>query len=152
MSKSKLEYIWLDGYTPTANLRSKTKIVEDFGGTLADCPMWSFDGSSTQQAEGGSSDCLLKPVAIYPDPERNNGFLVMTEVLNADGTAHVSNGRATIDDDDNDFWFGFEQEYFLWDPETNLPIGFPVTKLHKDSFTVRQVQRMHLVVKWWKST
>ena len=59
MSKTKLEYIWLDGYKPTANLRSKTKIVEKFGGKLSDCPMWSFDGSSTQQAEGGSSDCFL---------------------------------------------------------------------------------------------
>jgi len=51
----------------------------------------------------------------------------MTEVLNADGSAHDSNGRATIDeaDDDEDFWFGFEQEYFLWDPITNLPPGFP---------------------------
>ena len=49
----------------------------------------------------------------------------MTEVLNADGTPHESNGRATIDDDDNDFWFGFEQEYFLNDPTTNLPLGFP---------------------------
>ncbi|MCL4109192.1 UNVERIFIED_CONTAM: hypothetical protein GTU68_028373 [Idotea baltica] len=49
----------------------------------------------------------------------------MTEVLNADGTAHETNGRATIDDDDGDFWFGFEQEYFLWDAETNLPLGFP---------------------------
>ena len=27
MSKTKLEYIWLDGYTPTQSLRSKTKIV-----------------------------------------------------------------------------------------------------------------------------
>ena len=45
MTKSKLEYIWLDGYTPTANLRSKTKIEADFGGALEDCPMWSFDGS-----------------------------------------------------------------------------------------------------------
>ena len=125
MSKTKLEYIWLDGYKPTANLRSKTKIVDKFGGKLSDCPMWSFDGSSTQQAEGGSSDCLLKPVAVYPDPVRKNAYLVMTEVLNADGTPHESNGRATIDDDDNDFWFGFEQEYFLWDPETNLPLGFP---------------------------
>ena len=106
MSKSKLEYIWLDGYEPTANLRSKTKVEEDFSGKLEDCPMWSFDGSSTKQAEGGSSDCLLKPVAIYPDPARTNGFLVMTEVLNADGTPHASNARATIDDDDNDFWFG----------------------------------------------
>ena len=125
MAKSKLEYIWIDGYQPTASLRSKTKIVNNFSGKLEDCPMWSFDGSSTKQAEGNSSDCLLKPVAIYPDPQRVNGYLVMTEVLNADSTPHESNGRATIDDDDNDFWFGFEQEYFLYDIKTNLPAGFP---------------------------
>ncbi|MGB3586640.1 MAG: glutamine synthetase beta-grasp domain-containing protein [Tunicatimonas sp.] len=125
MSKTKLEYIWLDGYKPTQSLRSKTKIVSDFSGKLDDCPMWSFDGSSTEQAEGGSSDCLLKPVAIFPDPARVDGFLVMTEVLSSDGTPHPSNGRATIDDDDDDFWFGFEQEYFLWDSEINKPLGFP---------------------------
>ncbi len=125
MAKSKLEYIWLDGYKPTQSLRSKTKIVSDFSGKLEDCDDWSFDGSSTQQAEGGSSDCILKPVFICPDPEHENGYLVMTEVMNADGTAHVSNGRATIDDPDDDFWFGFEQEYFLMDPETKLPVGFP---------------------------
>ena len=123
--KSKLEYIWLDGFKPTQSLRSKTRIERDFSGKIDDCPMWSFDGSSTQQAEGNDSDCLLKPVAIFPDPDRSNGYLVMTEVLNADGTPHDSNGRATIDDDDNDFWFGFEQEYFLNDPTTNLPLGFP---------------------------
>ena len=123
--KSKLEYIWLDGYTPTQSLRSKTRVESDFDGTLESCPMWSFDGSSTLQADGSDSDCLLKPVAIFPDPDRLNGFLVMTEVLNADGSPHVSNGRATIDDDDEDFWFGFEQEYFLWDPESDLPPGFP---------------------------
>jgi glutamine synthetase len=126
MNKSKLEYLWLDGYEPTANIRSKTKIVDNFSGKLDDCPLWSFDGSSTRQADGGSSDCLLKPVAIFPDPGRTgDSYLVMTEVLNADGTPHVSNGRSTIDDDDNDFWFGFEQEYFLYDTETNLPLGFP---------------------------
>ena len=134
MNKSKLEYLWLDGYKPTQSLRGKTKIVEDFSGKLEDCPMWSFDGSSTRQAEGGSSDCLLKPVAIYPDPVRRNGFIVMTEVLNADGSPHESNGRATIDDDDNDFWFGFEQEYFLWDPETNLPLGFPKDQTPQGQF------------------
>lgn len=125
MSKAKLEYIWLDGYKPTQSLRSKTKIEDNFSGKLEDCPMWSFDGSSTEQAPGRSSDCLLKPVAIFPDPDRKNGYLVMTEVLNADGTPHPTNGRATIEDDDNDFWFGFEQEYFLWNTETNLPLGFP---------------------------
>lgn len=126
MAKAKLEYIWLDGYKPTQSLRSKTKIERNFSGKLEDCDMWSFDGSSTQQAEGGSSDCLLKPVFVCPDPTRlGAGFLVMCEVLNADGTPHESNGRATIEDEDNDFWFGFEQEYFLWNNETNKPVGFP---------------------------
>jgi glutamine synthetase len=123
--KTKLEYIWLDGYKPTQSLRSKTKIVKDFSGSLDDCPVWSFDGSSTEQAPGGSSDCLLLPVSIFPDPARQNAFLVMCEVLNPDGTPHATNGRATIEDDDNDYWFGFEQEYFLWNVETNKPLGFP---------------------------
>jgi glutamine synthetase len=129
--KSKLEYIWLDGYKPTQSLRSKTLVRENFSGDLDDVPMWAFDGSSTEQAEGSNSDCLLKPVAIFPDPGRKSSFLVMTEVLNADGTPHVSNGRATIEEEDNDedFWFGFEQEYFLWVPETDRPPGFP-----KDGF------------------
>jgi glutamine synthetase len=122
---AKLEYIWLDGYKPTQSLRSKTKIEGDFSGKLEDCPLWSFDGSSTEQAPGGSSDCVLKPVFIVPDPQRKDAYLVMCEVMNADGTPHPSNGRATIEDDDNDFWFGFEQEYFLWDPQTNKPLGFP---------------------------
>ncbi|MBS1948089.1 MAG: glutamine synthetase beta-grasp domain-containing protein [Bacteroidetes bacterium] len=127
MSLTKLEYIWLDGYKPTQSLRSKTKIVkgEEFDGKIASLPVWSFDGSSTEQAPGGSSDCLLKPVYMVKDPQRKNAYLVMCEVLNADGTPHQSNGRATIEDDDNDFWFGFEQEYFLWDTKTNKPLGFP---------------------------
>ena len=126
MNKAKLEYLWLDGYEPTANIRSKTRIEQDFSGKLEECPLWSFDGSSTKQAEGGSSDCLLKPVAIYPDPARVNGYLVMCEVMNPDGTPHVSNSRATIDDANEDFWFGFEQEYFIMDTATQLPLGFPV--------------------------
>ena len=127
MAKSKLEYIWLDGYQPTQSLRSKTKIVDDFSGDVADAPIWSFDGSSTEQASGNASDCQLKPVACFPDPNRfgGNGFLIMCEVLNADGSPHESNGRATIDEDDDDFWFGFEQEYTIIDPETSLPLGFP---------------------------
>ena len=100
-------------------------VRREFSGKIEDCPLWNFDGSSTNQADGSSSDCVLKPVAIFPDPDRNSGYLVMCEVMNADGTPHATNGRATIEEDDDDFWFGFEQEYFLWDPETNLPYGFP---------------------------
>ncbi len=82
MTKYKLEYIWLDGYTPTPNLRGKTQIKEfDKFPTLEQLPLWGFDGSSTMQAEGHSSDCVLKPVAVYPDGARTNGVLVMCEVM-----------------------------------------------------------------------
>lgn len=122
----KLEYIWLDGYNPMQTIRAKTKVVDtsEFSGKLEECPIWSFDGSSTQQAEGGKSDCLLKPAFICTDPARHNSYLVWCEVLNADHTPHPTNARAQVEDDE-DFWFGFEQEYTLWDPETNLPLGFP---------------------------
>ena len=124
MAKYKLEYIWLDGYTPVPNLRSKTKIEEyDSFPTLEDLPMWGFDGSSTLQAPGGSSDCMLKPVAVFPDSTRVNGALVMCEVMMPDlVTPHPSNTRATILDDP-DAWFGFEQEYFLY--QHGKPLGFP---------------------------
>ena len=124
MAKYKLEYIWLDGYEPVANLRGKTQIKEfkSFP-KLEELPMWGFDGSSTRQAEGRTSDCMLKPVAVFPDTTRKNGALVMCEVMMPDGkTPHPSNARATIFDDPG-AWFGFEQEYFLY--KDGKPLGFP---------------------------
>ena len=100
MEKFKLEYIWLDGYEPVPNLRGKTKVVAfDRFPTLEELPLWGFDGSSTKQADGSDSDCVLKPVALFPDPARTNGVLVMCEVLLPDGTPHPSNSRAAIPDD-----------------------------------------------------
>ena len=124
MTKYKLEYIWLDGYTPVPNLRGKTQIKEyDSFPTLEQLPLWGFDGSSTMQAEGRSSDCVLKPVSVYPDSARVNGVLVMCEVMMPDGvTPHPSNARATILDDPG-AWFGFEQEYFFY--KDGRPLGFP---------------------------
>lgn len=123
MAKYKLEYLWLDGYDPVANLRGKTQIKEfDAFPTLDQLPMWGFDGSSTQQADGGDSDCMLKPVAVYPDSTRRNGALVMCEVMLPNGEPHPSNTRATILDDEN-AWFGFEQEYFLF--QDGRPLGWP---------------------------
>ena len=69
-------------------------MVKDFSGKLEDCPDWSFDGSSTNQASGDKSDLILHPVFICPDPGRENAFLVMTEVLNPNNTSHESNHRA----------------------------------------------------------
>jgi glutamine synthetase len=116
MANYKLEYLWLDGYRPVANLRSKTKVVklQGFDGEIEKLPQWNFDGSSTDQATGDNSEVVLKPVRAYPDPERTNGWLVVAETLNPDGTNHDTNTRATVEEKDvEDFWFGFEQEYVL---------------------------------------
>ena len=115
--KIKLEYVWLDGYKPEPNLRSKVKIVEsEVPMELKDIPVWNFDGSSTSQAETGNSDRLLKPVRQYKThgfPFVNDTVYVLCEVLNPDGSPHESNKRSQIGDNFEDIWFGFEQEYFI---------------------------------------
>ena len=125
MTHYKFEYIWIDGIKPEPGLRSKTKVIamESFDGNVDQLPFWSFDGSSTQQAEGSSSDCVLKPVRSYPDSARKNAFLIVCEVLNADHTPHATNSRALIEDEDPGFWFGFEQEYVMM--VNDKPLGFP---------------------------
>ena len=131
MRKFKAEYIWIDGQKPTAKLRSKTKIIDgDFKG-LESLPEWTFDGSSTYQAEGKSSDLALKPVRAVINPLRGDGrdYLVLCEVFNSDGkTPHPSNTRAPLravaeKTKALDPWFGLEQEYTLF--EGNRPLGWP---------------------------
>ena len=129
MNKAIAEYIWLDGHQPTQKLRSKTKIMNGPVASLSSFPDWGFDGSSTQQAEGNDSDCLLRPVSIYKDPIRGeNDILVMCEVFNADGTVHKSNSRAALRKLSEKFsgeecWFGIEQEYTFFDGIK--PLGWP---------------------------
>ena len=129
------EYIWLDGATPTQELRSKTRILshqEDRG--VSSFPEWSFDGSSTWQALGRNSDCLLKPVFVVSDPIRGEDhYLVLCEVLSADGESHPTNKRAALVDiadktRDEKAYIGFEQEYTLFTEENSSgkwPLGWP---------------------------
>ena len=115
----KLEYIWLDGYKPEQTLRSKVKVTDE-----DTPPGWAFDGSSTQQAEGGSSDCVLNPIAEYEGP-LSSDKLVMCEVLSPDKSPHSSNTRHKCDGlVADEWWFGYEQEYFLTNPEDGTILGW----------------------------
>jgi glutamine synthetase len=122
----KAEYIWVDGTAPTKKLRSKTKILDD---STTQIPDWGFDGSSTGQAEGHFSDCILKPVFSCPDPIRGgNNLLVLCEVFSADGTPHATNTRALLRPVAEKFaseepWFGIEQEYTMF--AGSRPLGWP---------------------------
>lgn len=106
------EYIWIDAH---GELRSKTKTISMNGVP----PEWGFDGSSTDQADGENSDCILKPVKYCSDPIRNLPCaLVLCEVYNADGTPGKGNYRARAVDVYKKSkgaipMFGFEQEYTL---------------------------------------
>ncbi len=126
----KAEYIWVDGTTPTAKLRSKTKILADGTSTkVVDLPIWGFDGSSTNQAPGDRSDCVLQPVFTCPDPIRGgNNVLVMCEVLYIDMTPHKTNTRAKCVEvatkyANQESIFGIEQEYTFF--KDGRPYGFP---------------------------
>ena len=134
------EYIWIDGSEPTAKLRSKTKTI-DFGEKLPQDPNhfpdWGFDGSSTNQAPGDRSDCVLKPVFFVEDPvrigeeftfssntvtitDRHKHYLVMCEVFNSDGTPHPTNTRAQLRDiigvklNDEEIHFETEEMLDCW--------------------------------------
>ena len=129
MGKIKAEYIWMDGHEPTQKLRSKTKVIDGPINSIDELPLWGFDGSSTNQAEGNDSDCMLKPVCKMPDPIRGgDDILVMCEVMNPDGSIHSSNTRAHLREisekfSDQEAWFGIEQEYTLF--EGRNPLGWP---------------------------
>lgn len=140
------EYIWLDGGSETKNLRSKSKVfqvketaVKAMYDNLRSgnsphgvLPLWGFDGSSTGQADGSNSDCVLKPVFLTTDPVGGvNCFLVLCEVFNTDFTPHDSNSRAKLRDVIVDAEqahsprVGFEQEYVLMNKDNCRPLGWP---------------------------
>jgi len=132
MNKNRFaEYIWLDGDIPTRELRSKSRVIKlNSEPSIEDFPEWGFDGSSTKQASGDDSDCVLKPVNFVKDTtQHGDNFLVLCEVLNPDGSPHISNSRAQLRTileagaKKSDPWIGFEQEYTLFEGST--PLGWP---------------------------
>ena len=137
-SMVKLEYIWVDGTTPTATLRSKTKVMKTFIEDVSTCPIWGFDGSSTNQAPGDNSDCVLKPVRLYQNPIDENdipSFLVLCEVWDVDDKPHDTNNRFRLDEinsehNEDETWVGFEQEYTLFVGDN--PLGWPIDGTEPD--------------------
>ena len=125
------EYIWIDGTEPVPLMRSKTRILEDG----KEPPVWGFDGSSTNQAPGENSDCVLQPVKVCPDPIRGgDDVLVLNEVLLPDTMEpHPTNTRAACVEvaekfESHEMWFGLEQEYTFF--EHGRPLGWPDQGYH----------------------
>ena len=129
MHKVVLEYIWLDS---NDNFRSKTKIMNINNELKLDMiPMWNYDGSSTGQATGSDSEIFLEPVNFFRDPfrQRLESYLVWCSSLDKNNK-YLSNSNRNFALEkfnkikEQEPWFGLEQEYFIINPETNLPFGF----------------------------
>jgi glutamine synthetase len=132
MFLSQVTYIWIDGSMPTQTLRSKVRIIPTNNNQLLpeEVPEWSFDGSSTNQAEGHDSDLILRAICVVKDPILGkNNLLALCEVLNPDYTPHESNKRARLAElmhrfgKHSDPWIGFEQEFTLFNGQQ--PLGWP---------------------------
>ena len=129
------EYVWIGGAN---ELRSKARVV-DFQVsqdtpqlTLADIPVWNYDGSSTGQARGTDSEVMLHPVAMFRDPFRGgaNSFLVLCETRRPNGYPLSNSNRKWAKSVfergmEHEPWYGIEQEYFIIDPKTGRPVPEP---------------------------
>ena len=128
------EYVWIGG---NMEIRSKTKVVSnrDDINYIGDIPEWNFDGSSTNQAEGIDSEVIIKPICYFKDPLRKNlnSYIVLCNTYTPDGNPLKQNNRVWAKKIfdlklDEKPWYGIEQEYFIIDPKTSLPLGFDSSK------------------------
>jgi len=131
------EYVWLDAHQVP---RSKTKVMTSRPIKVSDCPVWNYDGSSTEQAEGHNSEINIVPRAIFDDPFRGYPHvMVVTDAYNAwtgDGVSEpaIGNTRSACAEihekyKKHDAWYGIEQEYTLMKPgkvgeKAKVPFGF----------------------------
>jgi glutamine synthetase len=127
MEYTLIDYVWIGG---NGELRSKTRVVDKFIKSLNDIEIWNYDGSSTEQADGESSEIFLYPCALFKCPfRRPNGLIVMCDTYNANDQPAKCNNRSNaikVFDKyiEEEPWYGLEQEYFIYDCNTDLPLGF----------------------------
>lgn len=129
-----LEYIWLDAKN---KFRSKIKVLTQdempdiYYSDIKYFPEWNYDGSSTGQALGEDTEVILKPIFTTINPFVNDikGYLVLCETYDSKGNPLINNYRVKAKEIFNNKatlqpWFGFEQEYFIFNAKTKLPLGF----------------------------
>ena len=135
MTTTIAEYIWLDS---NKRFRSKSRTIKNYAGdTPKFFPDWTYDGSSTNQADGSDSEIILHPVAVYTCPFRTKSKfqgihykIVLCETYHINGDLTKINTRHDANEvftrlETFKPWYGLEQEYFIMNPQTGKPIGWP---------------------------
>ena len=137
MTQVVAEYVWIGKGQEfmDQSLRSKIRILNNVDPRtirVKTFPKWNYDGSSTGQASGENSEVIIMPRAIFKHPFLKDltSFLVLCDTYSNDGTPLPDNYRYVANElfkqkPESAPWFGLEQEYFIMNPSTNVPLGFP---------------------------
>jgi glutamine synthetase len=114
-----VEYIWTD---VDGNLRSKTRIVYNYNYMAK----WNYDGSSTGQANTENSEIILVPTCVFSSITNKNKYYVICSIEDVNGKQLNDVLAATKLFKEYDKYapmFGLEQEFFMIDTKTNMPLG-----------------------------
>jgi glutamine synthetase len=126
-----VEYVWISA---DQSIRSKSRTVYINGNKVLNIPDWNYDGSSTGQAPGDSSEIILQPIALYKDPFREGDHkIVLCNCIKADGSPVSGYNRDKAleifrEREHEDIWFGLEQEYVLFNKDGKTPLGWCVNE------------------------
>lgn len=121
-TKVPIDYVFIDNNN---RLRSKTKTLDFMPKSFQDIPpliLFPDDDQKIAHQEFFQTQQQYKPVAMYDDPFRvsNQGKLVLCESPTRKECENIMDHYASLEP-----WFGMEQEYVLFDPKTNRPLGWP---------------------------
>ena len=130
------EYIWIGGNN---ELRSKTRILNleinlDCLYDVVNYPKWTYDGSSTNQANVKNSECYLNPCSVYINPfelaEARHSVLVLCSTYNYENKPLSTNNRdnlvKSMESVKYDPLFGFEQEFYIMQQNNENPSALSV--------------------------
>lgn len=130
------DYVWIDNekclHSKIRTVKIPEMNIEDSFPAPDFFPKWEYDGSSLGQSSVSDSEIVLQPCFTCKCPfhKSTNGVIVLCETYKFDGTSIgsrqkamevLSNPKVT----DEDPWFGIEQEFFMCDKKTGLPLGTP---------------------------
>jgi len=123
--KVTVEYIWISG---SGCILSKTRVVEMLcDPTFETLPHWKYTEANAEY--------VIKPRAIVQNALLDWTFLALCDAYNIDGSPIATNARVAAVDafnnqEENEPWFGLDQEYTMCKTDITMHVQRTVAKEH----------------------
>ena len=125
------EYVWIEA---GCELRCRTKVLDFQPASAGQLPVWHYEDASPAQGGGRAQRVCLRPCAVFPDPFREEGHLLVLcdtyqpAQAGKEAAAHASNTRrpcAAVMEAAaaSGPVFSVEQQYTLLDRANSWPLG-----------------------------